>query len=316
MKRKLSAAFTLVELLVVIGIIAVLISILIPALSRARTSAISVQCMSNMKQVGAAALMYAQNFRGWYPPSQAEDPQGSQTDEKFLDYTDNTADRYVVSRLMATYAGYKIPPYDATQTWAANVSNGYISPQTPIFYCPADDQPVRVGDPPFPENNLLYYGNASGNDNGKLRYWWVANPWYWGTSKTTLETTYGGNVDLMAAGKSGTTFFAHMDIEPDKNPNGDAARPWFDATKPCKPGVDYLRKTSDRHASEIAIMVCRSKQKAVSGTNVGGWYMMHGGAGPNSKKGWKNELFGDGHAEPRRIDQMKERYLGNNPQAW
>jgi type II secretory pathway pseudopilin PulG len=313
------AAFTLVELLVVIGIIAVLISILIPALTRARQSAVSVQCMSNMKQVGQAALIYATNFKGWYPPGQtAADTMGNSSDEKFLDYNPVASDvtatihRYDVSRLMAQYAGYKVPPYDPTQSWAANVANGYKSPMTPIFYCPADDQPVRNAEPPFPEDNLLFYGNSSGNDNGKMRYWWVANPGYWNSTKGIIQAApYNGDVDLWTA-----KFFAHMDVELDKNPDGDSAHPWFDATKPCKPGLDYLRKVTDKHAAEVPIMVDRSKSKSASVTNKGGWYMMHGGAGNNSKKGWKNELFGDGHCESRRIDQMKEHYAPGNPQGW
>ena len=61
-------AFTLVELLVVIGIIALLISILLPALSKARSSANTVKCLSNIRQLAMADALYATEYNRYHMP--------------------------------------------------------------------------------------------------------------------------------------------------------------------------------------------------------------------------------------------------------
>jgi len=59
--------FTLIELLVVVAIIALLISILLPSLARARESARAVMCLSNLKQIGLATVMYTTEYKGQLP---------------------------------------------------------------------------------------------------------------------------------------------------------------------------------------------------------------------------------------------------------
>src|SRR5205823_7627976 len=61
--------FTLVELLVVIGIIALLISILLPSLRKARESARTAACLSNLRQIGQGSAIYASQFKGYTVPN-------------------------------------------------------------------------------------------------------------------------------------------------------------------------------------------------------------------------------------------------------
>lgn len=76
-RRPCCRSFTLIELLIVIAIIAILASMLLPALNKARYSALNSSDISNLKQIGLATSMYANDFRQYIPIIPSPNPWGA-----------------------------------------------------------------------------------------------------------------------------------------------------------------------------------------------------------------------------------------------
>jgi len=123
-----SGGFSLIELLVVIGIIAILAAMIFPVFSRARGKARETQCLSNLKQLGAAIEMYAADYDDLYPF--AKDP----------------ADEFC-PQLWDVY-----PNWQAWIPWMPRIQDS-LHPYTEnaeIWHCPADKGFTEVEDSGLP----------------------------------------------------------------------------------------------------------------------------------------------------------------------
>jgi prepilin-type N-terminal cleavage/methylation domain-containing protein/prepilin-type processing-associated H-X9-DG protein len=126
-----SSAFTLVELLVVIGIIAVLVSLLMPVLAKVRESAKQVTCSSNLRALGTAMLMYANDNDGFLPATS----QAGKTNEDPADWIWWQPDRASSAPdLTALLRQSALAKY--LQLTAANIG---------MLRCPSDNFGVHTG---------------------------------------------------------------------------------------------------------------------------------------------------------------------------
>jgi len=118
-RSKRAAGFTLIELLVVIAIIAILAAILFPVFAQARAKARQAMCISNIKQLGTATMMYAQDYEERFP------------------MLENDPNKYTTANML--------DPYIKADKKNTNPAGGNLWPEDSVWRCP-DGSTYNSGD--------------------------------------------------------------------------------------------------------------------------------------------------------------------------
>jgi prepilin-type processing-associated H-X9-DG protein/prepilin-type N-terminal cleavage/methylation domain-containing protein len=195
-----AGGFTLVELLVVIGIIGLLISILLPALSKARRQAATSKCLSNLHQMGIALTLYGQENHGLFPPEGAAGGNWMIVIAKYINPTfKNPYD--------PAYASiFPQPPASFSQQLA--IANNYMPK---VWFCP--EAPLANA---LPAGNPGHNAVANGGAWGQTTVPWgpgtYGDMYYLSSSYTINGWIYNITYSVIEGGVPGPVHWSGINV--------------------------------------------------------------------------------------------------------
>jgi len=252
---RVPAGFTLIELLVVISIIALLIAILLPALGAARNAARTIQCLSNVRQMGIAAFTSSADYQNYIQTSTSDRTWGlgrpPVNADKYAYFSGSNRIKDWASALVPYMGGGAGDTFDSTDD---KVSRAFVCPSDPNMSGADPGYKIWTNtSEPYSNNKRISYGTNA--DVTTLRQPWlpIPNEGIWSTDPSNQQILVvggppvGGSLDQIRSA-SKTMLFADCGNQPW---NGDSqpvdrndvlmytASTWVGGTEPGTLGAIY-----------------------------------------------------------------------------